>query len=177
MSNYENAVKAATTQQGYDPVIAALRAFHIPHTVEQTGGFTMCVVIPAANGGVYAVSSEAHDDVLWLCYYPGNTWHETGEAEHEADHTLESLITFLAPLGQTEDEQVVAAVERSKREITADIVAGTLPTTVSTFSELHDYVDANCYGGLCDGVIDLTTNVGMRVQEQVHQWLAAGRPR
>jgi hypothetical protein len=37
--------------------------------------------------------------------------------------------------------------ERMKVEIIADVKAGTVPSTVATFSELHDYVDANCYGG------------------------------
>lgn len=36
---------------------------------------------------------------------------------------------------------------RMKQEILADIAAGIVPATVRIFSELHDYVDANCYGG------------------------------
>jgi hypothetical protein len=42
------------------------------------------------------------------------------------------------------------AIERSKAEILEDIAAGVVPNTVSSFSELHDYVDANEYGGLCE---------------------------
>ena len=42
------------------------------------------------------------------------------------------------------------AIERSKAEILEDIAAGVVPGTVSSFSELHDYVDANEYGGLCE---------------------------
>ena len=41
------------------------------------------------------------------------------------------------------------AIERSKAEILEDIAQGVVPGTVSSFSELHDYVDANEYGGLC----------------------------
>ena len=41
------------------------------------------------------------------------------------------------------------AIERSKAEILEDIASGVVPDTVSSFSELHDYVDANEYGGLC----------------------------
>ena len=41
------------------------------------------------------------------------------------------------------------AIERSKAEILEDIDSGIVPNTVSSFSELHDYVDANEYGGLC----------------------------
>ena len=42
------------------------------------------------------------------------------------------------------------AIERSKMEILEDMSSGIVPTTVSSFSELHDHVDANEYGGLCD---------------------------
>jgi len=42
------------------------------------------------------------------------------------------------------------AIERSKAEILEDMSSGIVPTTVSSFSELHDYVDANVYGGFCD---------------------------
>lgn len=41
-----------------------------------------------------------------------------------------------------------AIIERIKSEILADVKAGTVPETVASFSELHDYVDANCYGGM-----------------------------
>ena len=42
------------------------------------------------------------------------------------------------------------AIERSKAEILHDMEHGPLPRTVSSFSELHDYVDANVDGGFCD---------------------------
>lgn len=41
-------------------------------------------------------------------------------------------------------------VARMKAEILADIANGTVPQSIKNFSELHDYVDANCYGGFCD---------------------------
>ena len=37
--------------------------------------------------------------------------------------------------------------ERMKLEILADVRIGCVPATVKSFSELHDYVDANLYGG------------------------------
>src|ERR1700726_3754913 len=37
--------------------------------------------------------------------------------------------------------------EKMKAEIIEDIQSGVVPNTVADFSELHDYVDANCYGG------------------------------
>lgn len=46
------------------------------------------------------------------------------------------------------------AIQLGKEEITDDIEHGVVPATVGSFSELHDYVDANLYGGLCDAVGD-----------------------
>ncbi len=37
---------------------------------------------------------------------------------------------------------------KMKIEILADVENGIVPTTVASFSELHDYVDANLYGGM-----------------------------
>lgn len=42
----------------------------------------------------------------------------------------------------------VELAERMKAEILQDVKAGIVPSTVSEFAELHDFVDANCYGGL-----------------------------
>jgi len=76
--------------------------------------------------------------------------------------------------------RVVIAVERAKREILSDLRRGVIPAnTVTSFSELHDYVDANEYGGLCD---DLDGSMsqdewlawGNDVQASVDKWLRAG---
>ena len=45
---------------------------------------------------------------------------------------------------------IAPAVELSVRQIRRDIASGRVPSTVRDFSQLHDYVDANEYGGLCD---------------------------
>ena len=37
--------------------------------------------------------------------------------------------------------------ERMKAEILEDISFGRVPRSVKNFAELHNYVDANCYGG------------------------------
>ncbi len=37
--------------------------------------------------------------------------------------------------------------ERMKTDIVALVKAGTVPLNVHNFSQLHDYVDANCLGG------------------------------
>lgn len=41
----------------------------------------------------------------------------------------------------------VGLAERMKKDILADVIAGVVPATVRSFSELHDFVDANLYGG------------------------------
>jgi hypothetical protein len=49
-------------------------------------------------------------------------------------------------------------IERMKREVIADVKSGQVPRTTKTFSELHDYGDANEYGGFCDDAfIDMLT--------------------
>lgn len=81
-------------------------------------------------------------------------------------------------------------IEQAKTEILADIASGSVPKSVSSFSELHDYVDANEYGGFCeDGTFDEMIQVyggrdadegmpsGMidhlnKVQTAVGEWLA-----
>lgn len=82
-------------------------------------------------------------------------------------------------------QKIALAVARGKQEIAGDVAAGVVPATVATFSELHDYVDANEYGGLCDdgwleyadGEWTPETEAGANaVQDALHHWLVAGRP-
>ncbi len=40
-----------------------------------------------------------------------------------------------------------AIVERMKREILEDVSAGLVPANVAGYTDLHEYMDANCYGG------------------------------
>lgn len=88
------------------------------------------------------------------------------------------------------DAVVQAAIARAKREVVADILKGRVPSTVKTFSELHDYVDANEYGGLTEGpfyddarLADPAIDSGIvdhsaanKVQDAVDEWLRKGRP-
>jgi hypothetical protein len=74
------------------------------------------------------------------------------------------------------------AIARGKREILEDIKSGRVPSAVRTFSELHDYVDANEYGGLTDspnlfeGVSRHAELAAMnRVQDALEAWLSTGR--
>ncbi len=59
------------------------------------------------------------------------------------------------------------AIARGKREIVADIEGGHVPCHVGSFSELHDYVDANCYGGAFE---ESAHPVGVSVEEWCDFW-------
>jgi hypothetical protein len=83
----------------------------------------------------------------------------------------------------TYTEDLDRAIKRAKEEILDDIETGRVPATVTRFAELHDYVDANEYGGLCE--VDLggeetmsekLMDFGNALQRQVDLWLRAGRP-
>lgn len=87
-------------------------------------------------------------------------------------------------------EEIIA---QCKAEIQADIAAGFVSADVSSFGGLHDYVDANCYGGFCDDEIAdaMIAHFGGRdehdgmpkgmhnlideVQDAINTWLASGR--
>lgn len=91
------------------------------------------------------------------------------------------------------DGLLFAMVEEMKREITWDISDGYVPDTVASFSEIHDYRDANYYGGFCEdkfadamieafggrdehegmpqGMVDFINSA----QDQIDQWLTGGR--
>lgn len=68
-----------------------------------------------------------------------------------------------------------AVVERAKREILAHVVAGIVPRTCASFSELHDYVDANGYGGAFERPFDNNeTDFWNAVQDAVDRWIKQG---
>ena len=68
-----------------------------------------------------------------------------------------------------------AAVERCKAEIRRHVAVGIVPATCASFSELHDYVDANGYGGTFDHPFDTEeTDFWNGVQDAVDAWIKAG---
>ena len=74
-----------------------------------------------------------------------------------------------------------AAVKLAKAEVLRDIYAGIVPSTLKSFAELHDFVDANGYGGAFDespseSETDSFCVFWNRVQDAVDVWLKAGRP-
>jgi hypothetical protein len=45
---------------------------------------------------------------------------------------------------------IIQSFNLAKSQLAAYMADGTVPRTVKSFSELHDYIDANCLGGFCD---------------------------
>lgn len=75
---------------------------------------------------------------------------------------------------------ITGAVDRAMEEIDQDVASGRVPATVATFSELHDYVDANEYGGLTEDHWFADDDLGrideaIEVQARVDTWIRGGR--
>lgn len=71
---------------------------------------------------------------------------------------------------------VEAAVALGKSEILQDIADGTVPVTIDCFGDLHDYVDANMYGGLGECEYEWPTedgfcDYGNAIQDALDAWL------
>lgn len=64
---------------------------------------------------------------------------------------------------------VAERIEFAQEQILDDIVDGVVPDTVRSFSDLHDYVDANEYG-LCTVEVVSITDVAA-VQTALDAWL------
>lgn len=80
--------------------------------------------------------------------------------------------------GRVREARVREIVERIKTEVIADMDRGVVPAYPLSFSELHDYVDANTYGGLTEDNADFARpwvdgemDDLNRIQDTVDQWL------
>lgn len=47
-------------------------------------------------------------------------------------------------------ELLATSIATAKNEIIADVQNGDVPKNVKSFSHLHDFVDANLYGNVCE---------------------------
>lgn len=115
-------------------------------------------------GEVFVPADE--DDLIHLIKEDGSDCGGTGVVAGE----------WLTPT----EAAVRAVVAQAKAEIIRDAQAGHLPVdAITTFADLHDYTDANTYGGLCDEhvaevfrVDDIDTlNL---VQDTVDVWIKEG---
>jgi hypothetical protein len=76
-------------------------------------------------------------------------------------------------------------INKVKDLINQDIASGIIPEKVKTFSELHDYVDANMYlvevqgDKLPSEMTENESNIDIdecnRIMDEINGWLAAGR--
>ncbi|MBF6989323.1 hypothetical protein [Cupriavidus sp. IK-TO18] len=96
-----------------------------------------------------------------------------------------------AILSEEQDGAVGRAIELGKRQIEQEIAEGRIPPTVTDFAKLHDFVDANEFGGLCEddgewnrlfprtsaAEEDVLCEAANRVQAALSQWLTAGSDR
>lgn len=69
------------------------------------------------------------------------------------------------------------AIAQAKTEILDDIREGRVPRDVASFTELHDHVDANEYGGLCDERSDFDLDFANAMQTAVDEWIKGGMQR
>lgn len=71
------------------------------------------------------------------------------------------------------EQRRAAIVERVITEIRDDVRRGVLPYLPDTFSELHSFVDANTYGGMCDenANADVSTEDWYGIQDVVQDWM------
>ena len=74
-----------------------------------------------------------------------------------------------------------ATVAQMKAEVLAYIAQGRIPATVSSFGELHDYIDANTLGGFCDDdrpinvrLSELEEERATLTEEQERNWAKSG---
>jgi hypothetical protein len=63
-------------------------------------------------------------------------------------------------------------LSQAKKEILSDIKNGTISGPIDNFEDLHDYVDANCYGGLCEMSYEISENyeVENKLFDELDKW-------
>jgi len=84
----------------------------------------------------------------------------------------------------TIEDGIALATAMAKAEVAGDVRAGRIPASVRSFSELHDYVDANAFGGAFDwpclssdrddGYQQAFADFWNAVQNNVDAWIKAG---
>lgn len=90
-------------------------------------------------------------------------------------------------------KSVPEIVAQMKQEILADMRSDRFTVRLFAFSDLHDFVDANCYGGFCDddfsegmiqyfggrdehdGMPQAYIDLMNACQKEVHDWLESGQ--
>lgn len=64
-------------------------------------------------------------------------------------------------------------IERAKAEIRDDALAGLIPDNTYSFEKLHDFVDANEYGGFTEDNATNDYSLILEIQAELDAWLKA----
>jgi hypothetical protein len=89
------------------------------------------------------LAKEAYDAETFEMYHLSDR--ATSAVVKEYAHRIGSYVSETQPI-----PSLVETLARMEAEIIDDVARGLVPVTCASFSELHDYVDANCYGGFCN---------------------------
>jgi hypothetical protein len=68
-------------------------------------------------------------------------------------------------------ETKLAIIERAKAEIREDVMAGVVPGNTYDFEKLHEYVDANEYGGFTEDNFTTDWDFVVDVQNILDAWM------
>lgn len=73
-------------------------------------------------------------------------------------------------------QELSRTVSRGRKEILADVRACIVPATVGSFADLHDYTDANKYGGAFEDSAHDADDADFwnAVQDHLNKWIESG---
>lgn len=73
---------------------------------------------------------------------------------------------------------LAATIARMRAELLADVLGGAVPPSVRSFADVHEHVDGNEYGGLCEDGFDPSSEEDARfvsrVQSALDAWIRDG---
>jgi hypothetical protein len=152
------------TDHPYPPVTdeeISKTAAAIQHSLDEWESGRMCspdqrdYVIDACEvlGVVWSDHSEVVEEIAEEIY------EDAGEELLSVEDIAKYALMRLKEFDVT--DEFGKTVAQMKEEITSDVKKGVVPNTVASFGELHDFVDANEYGGL-------TTDRGWMSHEQAN---------
>lgn len=93
--SYDEACAHAAIDQGLRPMVSRLTLEKISFRVDQTGGFTMVIFVPVANGKEIGITKE---DGWFLCLYDLSIPDDEGDVLHldaSTDQAVSTLRGFL----------------------------------------------------------------------------------
>lgn len=88
---------------------------------------------------------------------------------------LAGMLAEAADAAEKFAAKLASTIDRAKREIVEDVLAGRVPCSVKSFAELHDHVDANGYGGAFEAADPNDTEFWNAVQDAADSWIKSGK--